>query len=149
MRFVEDDNVIEKLSPTTSNPAFRDSILPRASRAYALGFIPLSASRSVTSGSRGTLVSLYADNGALYYEDHPLICGKNAIRDTWKTDFDKQDVIMSTLQEEFQTDIYFSNFLLPISSAYTRCIRATRSSNPAQNTAGSSTRRSLSESMFS
>jgi ketosteroid isomerase-like protein len=44
------------------------------------------------------LVSLYADNGALYYEDHPLIRGKNAIRDTWKDDFDRQDVIVSTLQ---------------------------------------------------
>jgi ketosteroid isomerase-like protein len=46
-----------------------------------------------------TLVSLYADNGALYYEDRPLIRGKNAIRDTWKNDFDRQDVsIIDTLQ---------------------------------------------------
>jgi hypothetical protein len=35
---IEDDQVIEKLSATAPDPAFRDSILPRACRAYACGF---------------------------------------------------------------------------------------------------------------
>jgi hypothetical protein len=35
---IEDDQVIEKLSATAPDPAFRDSILPRACRAYARGF---------------------------------------------------------------------------------------------------------------
>jgi hypothetical protein len=34
----ENDHVVEKLSATGSNPAFCDSILPRACRAYACGF---------------------------------------------------------------------------------------------------------------
>ena len=55
-------------------------------------------SQAFAAGDLSALVSLYADNGALYYEDDPLIRGKNAIRDTWKDDFDRQDVIMSTLQ---------------------------------------------------
>ena len=38
MNVIEDDQVIEKLSATASDPAFRDSILPRACRAYACGF---------------------------------------------------------------------------------------------------------------
>jgi ketosteroid isomerase-like protein len=54
-------------------------------------------SQAFAARDLGALISLYADNGALYYEDHPLIRGKNAIRDTWKNDFDRQDVIMSTL----------------------------------------------------
>jgi hypothetical protein len=37
MSLVYDNQVIEKLSATTSNPAFRDSILPRACRANACG----------------------------------------------------------------------------------------------------------------
>jgi ketosteroid isomerase-like protein len=55
-------------------------------------------SQAFAARDLGALVSLYADNGALYYEDQPLIRGKNAIRDAWKTDFDKQYLIMSTLQ---------------------------------------------------
>ena len=35
---VEDEDVIQKISATTSDPAFRHSILPRACRAYASGF---------------------------------------------------------------------------------------------------------------
>ena len=38
MNVIEDNQVIEKLSATASDPAFRDSILPRACRAYACGF---------------------------------------------------------------------------------------------------------------
>ena len=38
MNLIEDDQVIEKLSATASDPAFRDSILPWACRAYAPGF---------------------------------------------------------------------------------------------------------------
>ena len=34
---IEDDQVIEKLSTTASDPAFCDSILPRACRANACG----------------------------------------------------------------------------------------------------------------
>jgi ketosteroid isomerase-like protein len=54
-------------------------------------------SQAFAARDLSALVSLYADNGALYYEDHPLIRGKNAIRDTWKHDFDRRDVIMSAL----------------------------------------------------
>jgi ketosteroid isomerase-like protein len=43
------------------------------------------------------LVSLYANNGALYDENHPIIRGKNAIRETWKIDFARPGLIMSTL----------------------------------------------------
>jgi hypothetical protein len=35
MNVIENNQVIEKLSATVSDPAFRDSILPRACRAYA------------------------------------------------------------------------------------------------------------------
>src|SRR5262249_36240830 len=38
MSLVQDDQVIEKLSTTALDPAFRDSILPRACWAYAYGF---------------------------------------------------------------------------------------------------------------
>ncbi len=55
-------------------------------------------SQAFAARDLSALVSLYADNGALYYEDHPIIRGKNAIRDTWKNVFDRQDVIVSTLQ---------------------------------------------------
>ena len=37
MSLVYDNQVIEKLSTTASNPAFRDSVLPRARRANACG----------------------------------------------------------------------------------------------------------------
>ncbi len=37
MNVIEDDEVIEKLSATAPDPAFRDSILPRACRAYTCG----------------------------------------------------------------------------------------------------------------
>ena len=37
MNVIEDDQVIEKLSRTASDPAFCDSILPRACRANACG----------------------------------------------------------------------------------------------------------------
>jgi hypothetical protein len=35
---IEDKYVIQKISATAPDPAFRDSILPRACRAYACGF---------------------------------------------------------------------------------------------------------------
>jgi hypothetical protein len=38
MIFIEDDHVIEELSAAASNPAFRDSILPRASEACLVGY---------------------------------------------------------------------------------------------------------------
>src|SRR4249919_1300955 len=38
MNVIEDDQVIEKLSATASDPAFRDSVLPRACRAYVHAF---------------------------------------------------------------------------------------------------------------
>ena len=38
MSLVYDNQVIEKLSATVSDPAFRDSILPRACRAYVHAF---------------------------------------------------------------------------------------------------------------
>ena len=38
MNVIEDDKVIEQLPATTSDPAFRHSILPGACRAYASGF---------------------------------------------------------------------------------------------------------------
>src|SRR4029453_13736331 len=38
MNVIEDNQVIEKLSATASDPAFRDSILPRACRAYVHAF---------------------------------------------------------------------------------------------------------------
>ena len=50
-------------------------------------------SQAVAARDLSALVSLYADNGALYYEDHPLIRGRNAIRDAWKQDLDRHDVI--------------------------------------------------------
>ena len=40
MNVIEDDQVIEKLFATASDPAFRDSILPRACGAYANGIHP-------------------------------------------------------------------------------------------------------------
>jgi ketosteroid isomerase-like protein len=43
------------------------------------------------------LVSLYADNGALYYDNHPILRGKKAIRERWESDFARPDLIMSTL----------------------------------------------------
>lgn len=56
-------------------------------------------SQAFAARDLNALVSLYADNGALYYEDHPLIRGQNAIRDTWKHDFDKQDFIIMSILE--------------------------------------------------
>jgi hypothetical protein len=38
MNVIEGDQVIEKLYATAPDPTFRDSILPRACRAYARGF---------------------------------------------------------------------------------------------------------------
>jgi hypothetical protein len=38
MNLIEDHHVVEKLSATVSNPAFRDSILPGTSEPDSLGF---------------------------------------------------------------------------------------------------------------
>ncbi len=45
------------------------------------------ASEAVTARDLGHLVSLYADNASLFYADHPIVAGKDAIRETWKAIF--------------------------------------------------------------
>ncbi|MBP1601110.1 MAG: hypothetical protein H6Q06_1261 [Acidobacteria bacterium] len=49
MNVIEEDQVIKKLSATTSDPAFRYSILQGHARLMRLGFMPPALSRSVTS----------------------------------------------------------------------------------------------------
>jgi ketosteroid isomerase-like protein len=42
------------------------------------------------------LVSLYADDAALFYADNPMVAGKDAIRETWKAIFAGPGFAMST-----------------------------------------------------
>ena len=46
--------------------------------------IESTASEAFAAKDLERLVSLYADNAALYYESDPTIIGKAAIRETWK-----------------------------------------------------------------
>ena len=54
-------------------------------------------SRAFAGKNLDALVSLYADNGALYDDSHPILRGKTAIREAWKTDFARPGLTMSTL----------------------------------------------------
>jgi len=59
-------------------------------------------SKALSGRDLGHLVSLYADDAALYYEDNPMVAGKDAIRETWKTILSKPGFSMSTEPQEVQ-----------------------------------------------
>jgi ketosteroid isomerase-like protein len=54
-------------------------------------------SRAVADKNLDALVSLYANNGALYYDDNPIIRGKTAIRETWRTDLARPGLTLNVL----------------------------------------------------
>ena len=61
------------------------------------------ASEAVAAKDLGHMVSLYADNASLFYADHPMVAGEDAIRETWKAIFANPGFTMSTkpLKVEF------------------------------------------------
>ncbi len=54
------------------------------------------ASKSIAAKDLDNLVSLYADDAALYDDRNPSIRGKDAIRATWQVDFTRPGLTMST-----------------------------------------------------
>jgi len=59
-------------------------------------------SNALASKDLDTLVSLYADNGALYDENNPIVRGKNKIREYWKTDFARPGLKVGTIPERVE-----------------------------------------------
>jgi uncharacterized protein (TIGR02246 family) len=58
--------------------------------------LEIEASKAIAAKDLDKLVSLYAEDGALYDDRTPSIRGKKAIRATWQTDFARPSLIMST-----------------------------------------------------
>jgi uncharacterized protein (TIGR02246 family) len=56
----------------------------------------IEASQAIAAKDLGKLISLYADDAELYDDQGPGIRGKDAIRATWKADFARPDLTMST-----------------------------------------------------
>ncbi len=52
------------------------------------------AAKAIVTKDLDKLVSLYADDAALYDESNPSIRGKDAIRETWKADFSRPGVVL-------------------------------------------------------
>jgi uncharacterized protein (TIGR02246 family) len=57
--------------------------------------LEIEMSRALAAKDLGKLVSLYADDAALYDERDPCTRGKDAIRETWKVDFARLGLTMS------------------------------------------------------
>ncbi len=58
--------------------------------------LEIEASKALAAKDLDKLVSLYADDAALYDERAPCVRGKDAIRETWKADFARSGLTMST-----------------------------------------------------
>jgi uncharacterized protein (TIGR02246 family) len=58
--------------------------------------LEIEASKAIAARDLDKLVSLYAEDGALYDDRTPSIRGKNAIRAAWQTDFARPSLIMNT-----------------------------------------------------
>jgi uncharacterized protein (TIGR02246 family) len=58
--------------------------------------LEIEASKAITAKDLDKLVSLYADDAALYDERNPTIRGKDAVRAAWKADFARPGLTMST-----------------------------------------------------
>jgi ketosteroid isomerase-like protein len=63
------------------------------------------ASKAIELKDLNHLISLYADDGALYYEDHPMVGGKDAVRQTWKAIFARPGFSMSARPREVEREI--------------------------------------------
>ncbi len=61
------------------------------------------ASRALAAKDIDRLASLYAENAALFYADSPMVSGKDAIRDTWKTVLARPNFAMSTALSKIET----------------------------------------------
>jgi len=59
-------------------------------------------SNALSGRDLGHLLSLYADDAALYYADNPMVAGRDAIRETWKAILSKPGFSMSTEPQEVQ-----------------------------------------------
>jgi uncharacterized protein (TIGR02246 family) len=66
----------------------------RAEEEQAIHNIEIAASEGIASKDLDKLVSLYADDGALYDERAPSIRGKDAIREAWRTTLAKPGLII-------------------------------------------------------
>jgi len=60
-------------------------------------------SKAIESKDLDSLMAFYADGAGLYYEDHPMVGGKDAIRQTWKTIFARPGFSMSTRARQVET----------------------------------------------
>jgi len=74
-------------------------------------------SRALSARDVGHLVSLYADDAALYYADNPPVTGKDAIRETWEGILSKPGFSMST--EPLEVEIATRGNLAFSHGAYT------------------------------
>lgn len=74
----------------------------RAEDEQAIFFLEAEASKAIEEKNLDRLIPLYADDGALYYEDHPMVGGKNAVRQTWKATLSKSGFSMSTRPREVE-----------------------------------------------
>ncbi len=60
------------------------------------------ASKAIEEKNLDHLIALYAEDAGLYYEDHPMVGGKNAIRQTWKATLSKSRSSMSARPREVE-----------------------------------------------
>jgi uncharacterized protein (TIGR02246 family) len=68
----------------------------RAEDERAIGALEIELSKAIAAKDLDGLISLYADNGAMYDEEAPIMRGQDAIRKAWKADFSRPDLDMST-----------------------------------------------------
>jgi ketosteroid isomerase-like protein len=67
----------------------------RAEDERAIRELETEASKAIADKDLDRLVSLYADGAALFYADSPMVAGKDAIRQTWKSIFARPGFAMS------------------------------------------------------
>lgn len=76
----------------------------RAVDERAIFALEAEASRAIEAKNLDRLISLYADDGALYYEDHPMVKGKVAVRQTWEAALSKPGFSMSTRPQKVELE---------------------------------------------
>ena len=75
----------------------------RAEDEWVIFGLEAEISKVIESKDLDRLMSFYADDGALYYEDRPMVGGKDAIRQTWKNIFARPGFSMSTWRRRVET----------------------------------------------
>ena len=79
------------------------------------------ASEAVAARDLGRLISLYAEDASLFYADHPMVAGKDAIQETWMAIFARPGFAMSI--EPLKVEISNSGDLAFTHGAYTMTMK--------------------------